>query len=313
MKMAETETSNEREMLNPEVHPKFTSPNRKANNSATHTFTAFVVILALGLTVASFIVFRSLLVTSIVGIIAYLFVLSVHIAQEWEKAVILRFGKFNRVVNPGIYFKIPIAETVAAKVDTRTIVTPFLAEEALTADLVPLAVDAVFFWMVWDAKKACIEVEDYPLAVFWTAQTTLRDVIGRVNIDEMSISRDTLNQEIQQIMDEKTTPWGITVTSVEIRDIKIPTGLQNAMSKKAQADREREARVTLAEVEKDISEMFVEAAEIYDRNEKAMQLRTMNLIYESVKDKGGLIVTPSAFSEGFNNLPSNIKDTLNNS
>lgn len=241
-------------------------------------------------------------VAVVTSVILFLLISSVHIALEWEKDIVLRLGRFNRVCGPGLYFTIPLFEHVTERVDQRIMATSFNAEEALTADLVPLGVDAVLFWIVWDPKKACTEVENYAKTVAWTAQTTMRDVIGRVNLDEISLSRDRLNHEIQEIMDEKTTPWGVTVLSVEIRDITIPKELQNAMSKKAQAEREREARITLAEVEKDISEMFVEAAEIYDKNEKAMQLRTMNLIYESVKDKGGLVVTPSAFAEGFNNI-----------
>lgn len=232
---------------------------------------------------------------------------TVRIAQQWEKAVILRFGRFNRVAGPGIYFVIPIVEHVTLHVDQRIIATPFSAEEALTADLVPLNVDAVLFWLVWDAKSACVEVENYPKAVAWSAQTALRDAIGQVNLAEVATRRRQLDREIQEVLDAKTQDWGITIQSVEIRDIAIPEELQDAMSKEAQAERERNARVILAEVEKDISEMFVEAAEVYEKNDKAMQLRTMNLIYESVKEKGGLVIAPSAFSEGFNNIEDMIK------
>lgn len=237
------------------------------------------------------------------GICAY----SIRIAPQWERVVILRNGKFNRQVGPGIYGMIPVFEYAAAHVDQRIITTPFVAEEALTADLVPLDIDAVLFWMVWNPKDACFEVEDYSSAIWWAAQTALRDAVGRINLAEVATRREQIDEEVREILDEKTRNWGITVVSVEIRDIAIPEELQDSMSKEAQAERERNARLLLAEVEKDISEMFVDAAAVYDKNDKAMQLRTMNLIYESVKEKGGLVIAPSAFSEGFNNVESLFK------
>jgi regulator of protease activity HflC (stomatin/prohibitin superfamily) len=240
----------------------------------------------------------------VVGVLA---ASTIRIAQQWEKAVVLRLGRFSRVAGPGLFFVIPVFEHVTLSVDQRIIATPFMAEETLTADLVSVDVDAVLFWMVWDAKKACVEVENYPKAVGWSAQTALRDAIGRVNLAELATRRKQIDVQLQEALGEKTEPWGITILSVEIRDIVIPQELQNAMSKGAQAERERDARIILAEVEKDISEMFVEAAEVYDRNDRAMQLRTMNLIYESVKEKGGLVIAPSAFSEGFNNIEDVVK------
>ena len=235
---------------------------------------------------------------------------SIRIVQHWERAVILRLGKFARLGGPGLFFVFPILEHVTLCIDQRIIATPYQAEETLTADLVSVDVDAVLFWMVWDARKACIEVENYPKAVAWSAQTALRDAIGRVSLAELAASRRQIDVQLQEILAEKTEAWGITIISVEIRDITVPDELQDALSKEAQAERERNARVLLAEVEKDISEMFVEAAEIYDKNDRAMQLRTMNLIYESVKDNGGLIITPSAFSEGFNNIDDFVKKNL---
>ncbi|MDO5043929.1 MAG: SPFH domain-containing protein, partial [Coriobacteriia bacterium] len=206
--------SNEQNVIN-------SMKQRKPSNNARYTFevASFILLAAIAFLVAYFT--RNVMLTVIVAALMFFAFLSVHITLEWEKAVILRLGKFSRVVGPGVYFKWPIIESVAALVDQRTIATPFQAEEALTADLVPLAVDAVFFWMVWDSEMACTDVENYPEAIYWTAQTTLRDVIGRVNIDAMSISREQLNNDIQHIMDEKTTPWGVSVTSVEIRDIVI--------------------------------------------------------------------------------------------
>jgi hypothetical protein len=243
----------------------------------------------------------------IAAVVALLIASTVRIVQQWEKAVVLRLGRFSRVSGPGLFLVIPIIEHVTLCIDQRIIATPFVAEETLTADLVSVDVDAVLFWMVWDAKKACVEVENYPKAVAWSAQTALRDAIGRVNLAELATRRKQIDAQLQEILGEKTEPWGITIISVEIRDIIIPKELQNAMSKEAQAERERNARIILAEVEKDISEMFVEAAEVYDKNDRAMQLRTMNLIYESVKEKGGLVIAPSAFSEGFNNIEDMVK------
>lgn len=232
---------------------------------------------------------------------------SVRIAPQWERVVVLRLGKFDRICGPGLYGVIPIVDSVAARVDQRMITTPFSAEEALTADLVPLGIDAVLFWMVWDPKDACVEVEDYSSAVWWAAQTALRDAVGRINLAEVATRREQLDNEVKDILEEKTRAWGITVISVEIRDIAVPSDLQDALSKEAQAERERNSRLLLAEVEKDISEMFVEAASVYERSDKALQLRTMNLIYESVKEKGGLVIAPSAFGEAFNNIDSFLK------
>ena len=240
-------------------------------------------------------------------VMALLVASTFRIAQQWEKVVILRFGKYNRVAGPGFFVVIPFVEYVTRTIDTRIMATPFTAEEALTADLVPANVDAVLFWMVWDPCKACVEVENYPNAISWSAQTALRDAIGRVSLAEVATRRRQIDTELQEVLDKKTSPWGITIVSVEIRDIVIPEELQNAMSKEAQAEQERNARILLAEVEKDISEMFVEAAEVYEKNDKALQLRTMNLIYESVKEKGGLVIAPSAFSEGFNNIQNVLK------
>ena len=193
------------------------------------------------------------------------------------------------MAGPGLYLTIPFIEQTALKADQRIMVTGFGAEETLTSDLVPINVDAVLFWMVWDAKKACLEVENYYNSVSLAAQTALRD----------AIRRNQLDQELQEVIEERTSVWGITVMSVEIRDIVIPQDLQEAMSAEAQAEREKNARMVLAEVEKDISSMLVDAANVYDENELAVRLRTMHLLYESVKNSGGTVVIPSAYSEGF--------------
>ena len=201
-----------------------------------------------------------------------------HIAQQWERVVILRLGRFNRVEGPGFFFTIPFFESASMRVDQRIRVTPFSAEEALTADLVPTNIDAVLFWMVVNPEEAWCEVSNYPEAVSWSAQTALRDAIGQQNLGDLSVNRKEIDRQLQEVLGAKCEDWGITVVSVEIRDIQVPKELQDALSKEAQAERERDARTILAEVEKDISEMFVEAAEIYEKNDKAMQLRSMNLI-----------------------------------
>ncbi|MEG0016241.1 MAG: slipin family protein [Gordonibacter sp.] len=227
-----------------------------------------------------------------------------HIMLEWERAVVMRFGRFNRVAGPGLIFMIPFVEYASAVIDLRMRSTSFKAERVLTSDLVPVNVDAVLFWMVWDAGKACSEIRNFEKLVFWVAQTTLRDVIGGMNISQMGMRRAQMDKEIADILERKTSEWGITVVSVEISDIKIPEELQEAMSAEARAEREYNARIILAEVEKEISEMFVDAARIYKEEDAALQLRAMSFVSDSVKEKGGLVVIPSALSEAFEGLES---------
>ncbi len=227
---------------------------------------------------------------------------SMHVVLEWERTMVLRFGRFNRVAGPGLVFMIPFAEYSSAVVDMRMRSTAFKAEHVLTADLVPVDVDAVLFWTVWDAGKACTEVKNFVRLVYWVAQTTLRDVMGSVNIAQLSTRREQIDKEVADILDKKTNEWGITVVSVEIRDIEIPEDLQEALSAEARAEREYNARVILAEVEKEISEMFVDAARTYGREDAALQLRAMSFVADSVKEKGGLVVVPSAISEAFEGL-----------
>lgn len=241
----------------------------------------------------------SLLVACIVALIA---VLSLHICMEWERVVVVRFGKFVRLASPGLFFTIPLIELPVGRIDQRITAVSFEAEEALTADLVPVDVDAVLYWCVWDAQKACTEIRNYAEAVTLSGQTALRDAIGRIDLANLAMRRQELDFELQNIVNEKTKDWGISIISVEIRNISIPAELQDAMSKEAQAVRERNARITLAEVEKDISEMFVEAAEVYAGNENAMRIRAMNLLYESLKEKGGMVIAPSSISEAFKDV-----------
>lgn len=275
-------------------------PKSHVTEHAPHIFSAALA--GLGF-VVSFVValqFQPLLSALIIAVvIAALLLSSVHICMEWERVVVVRMGRFARVADPGIYFTFPLIEFAAGRIDERIITVSFGAEEALTADLVPVDVDAVMYWGVWDARKACVEIRNYATAVALSGQTALRDAIGRVDLADLAMRRQELDHELQAIVGEKTNDWGVSIISVEIRNISIPQELQDAMSKEAQAVRERNARITLAEVEKDISEMFVEAADVYANNDKALQLRAMNLVYESVKDNGGLVVAPSSIADVF--------------
>lgn len=222
-----------------------------------------------------------------------------HVVLEWERSVVLRFGKFNRVAGPGLVFTWPIIEFYTLRIDQRVATTYFGAEETLTSDLVPINVDAVLFWMVFSAKKACVEVEDYSAAVAWVAQTAMRKAIGRATVAEVAMRRDQLDAELKDAIEEKLSPWGIDIIDVEVRDIVVPKELQEAMAMEAVAERKKNARMVLAEAEKDISEMLKDASEVYAGDQDAMKLRTMHLAYESVEQSGGTLVIPSAFSEGF--------------
>ncbi|WP_165170843.1 slipin family protein [Adlercreutzia sp. ZJ242] len=233
---------------------------------------------------------------------AALMTCSVHIAQEWERVVVLRLGKFNRVSGPGLFWTFPVVEQNTMRVDTRVRVTTFGAEETLTSDLVPLDVNAVLFWHVWDAKSACLEVGDFTRAVELAAQTALRDAIGRGGAAEVAIRRQQLDRELKHMLEEKVAPWGVTVLSVEIRDILMPCDLQEVMSLEAQAEQRKKARIILMEAEQDICEMVGEMGAAYAENDVALRLRAMHLLYESVRETGGTVVVPSSFSEGFGDI-----------
>ena len=205
---------------------------------------------------------------------------ALKVASQWEKAVVLRLGKFHGLRGPGVFWIIPIVDAIPSWIDHRVMVTPFAAQKTLTKDTVPVDVDAVLFWVVWDAEKAALEVENYRAAVDWAAQTALRDIIGRMMLANILIGRSELDRELQQIIDERTTPWGVAVQSVEIRDIVIPQDLEDAMSRQAQAERERQARVILGESEKQIAASFAEASQAYIDNPTALHLRAMNMLFE---------------------------------
>jgi Membrane protease subunits, stomatin/prohibitin homologs len=225
---------------------------------------------------------------------------ALKVASQWEKAVVLRLGKFHGLRGPGLFWIIPIIDAIPSWIDHRVMVTSFSAEKTLTKDTVPVDVDAVLFWVVWDAEKAALEVKDYQAAISWSAQTALRDIIGRMMLADILVGRTAIDEELQHIIDERTTPWGITVQSVEIRDIVIPQVLEDAMSRQAQAERERQARVILGESEKQIAASFSEASEAYIHNPTALHLRAMNMLFEGLKEKGALVIVPSSAVDTMN-------------
>lgn len=225
---------------------------------------------------------------------------ALKVASQWEKAIVLRLGKFYGLQGPGLFWIIPIVDTIPSWIDHRVMVTPFAAQKTLTKDTVPVDVDAVLFWVVWDAEKAALEVENYRAAVDWAAQTALRDIIGRMMLADILVGRSGIDLQLQQIIDERTTPWGVTVQSVEIRDIVIPQDLEDAMSRQAQAERERQARVILGESEKQIAASFSEASQAYINNPTALHLRAMNMLFEGLKEKGALVIVPSSAVDTMN-------------
>jgi regulator of protease activity HflC (stomatin/prohibitin superfamily) len=229
--------------------------------------------------------------------LAIFFLYSLRVANQWEKAVVLRLGKFKGLRGPGVFWMIPIIDSIANVIDQRVMVTPFSAEKTLTKDTVPVNVDAVLFWVVWDAEKAALEVENYRSAIAWASQTALREIIGQMALADILLGRAKMDEDLQKIIDQRTTPWGITVQSVEIRDVVIPTDLEDAMSRQAQAERERQARVILGESEKQIAENFAKASESYINNPTALHLRAMNMLYEGLKEKGALVIVPSSAVE----------------
>jgi len=233
-------------------------------------------------------------------LIAVYILFALKIASQWEKAVVLRLGKFHKLAGPGLFWIVPIVDAIPSWIDHRVMVTPFAAQKTLTKDTVPVDVDAVLFWVVWDAEKAALEVEDYRAAVDWAAQTALRDITGRMMLADILVGRSVIDKELQQVIDERTTPWGVTVQSVEIRDIVIPQDLEDAMSRQAQAERERQARVILGESEKQIAESFAEASRAYQNNPTALHLRAMNMLFEGLKEKGALVIVPSSAVDTMN-------------
>lgn len=243
--------------------------------------------------------FIGAVVLAMTGVATY-FLFAIKVASQWEKVVVLRFGKFNGLKGPGIFWLIPIVDTAVMWIDHRVTVTSFSAEKTLTKDTVPVDVDAVLFWVVWDAEKAALEVTDYQSAISWAAQTALREIIGQMTLADILVGRAKMDEELQKIIDERTIPWGVTVQSVEIRDVVIPQVLEDAMSRQAQAERERQARVILGESEKQIAASFSEASQAYINNPTALHLRAMNMLFEGLKEKGALVIVPSSAVDTMN-------------
>src|SRR5579872_2179751 len=259
----------------------------------------FVIILGIGLWTADlaysrFGVGEAVLIGVITLVLAVLMSASINIANQWERTVVLRLGRFRSLEGPGLFFIIPILETVPYWIDTRVITSSFKAEKTLTKDTVPVNVDAVLFWKVLDPKKAALDVADYQGAIGWACQTALRDVIGKTMLAEMLEGRDRISNELRKIIDERTEPWGINVISVEVKDVLIPSGLEDAMSMQAQAERERQARVILGDSERQVAEKFGEAARTYAGDPTALHLRAMNMLYEGLKQNATIVVVPSS-------------------
>lgn len=243
-------------------------------------------------------------IIAVVIIVAYLkgflFLFAIKVANQWEKVIVLRMGKFHGLRGPGLFWIIPIIDSTPVWIDHRVMVTPFNAEKTLTKDTVPVDVDAVLFWVIWDAEKAALEVQDYRGAISWAAQTALREIIGQMTLADILVGRAKMDADLQKIIDERTTPWGISVQSVEIRDVIIPQGLEDAMSQQAQAERERQSRVILGEAEMQIASSFAEASKAYINNPTALHLRAMNMLFEGLKDKGALVIVPSSAVDTMN-------------
>jgi regulator of protease activity HflC (stomatin/prohibitin superfamily) len=240
---------------------------------------------------------RYVIATSILGVIV---AASPKVAQQWERAIVLRLGRYVGMRGPGLFWVVPGIDQVSSWIDQRTITTSFAAEQTLTSDTVPVNVDAVLFWLVYDPEKAALEVQDYKLAVSWAAQTALRDIIGRTPLTTLLRGREQIEAQLQKLIDERSNPWGVTVQSVEMRDVVIPESLQDAMSREAQAAREKEARIILGQAEVEIAHLFSNAADSYVKNPTALQLRAMNILYEGLKEKGALMVVPSSLVDSMN-------------
>jgi len=237
-------------------------------------------------------------VPALIGfLIGVYFLFAIRVVKQWEKVAVLRFGRYIGLREPGMFLMIPIVDTLSPVVDQRVRVTSVSAESTLTRDTVPVNVDAIVFWVVWNAEKSILEVQNFVDAITLSAQTALRESIGRHQLAQMITERESMGRELQKLLDEKTNPWGITVQSVEIRDVTIPQALQDAMSRQAQAERERQARLILGDAEAQVSEKFAKAAEIYAENPVALHLRAMNMLYEAIKEKGAMVIVPSTAVE----------------
>ncbi|MGH7715702.1 MAG: slipin family protein, partial [Vulcanimicrobiaceae bacterium] len=272
---------------------------RNTNSLATFVF---VVILVIGLglaypTVAIAAYGESVAIVAGALAIAFIVAYAIRVAAQWDRAVVLRLGRFRALKGPGLFFIVPIIDTIPYWIDTRVITTGFKAEKTLTKDTVPVDVDAVLFWKVVDPKRAALDVADYGSAIGWASQTALRDVIGKTMLSDMLEGRDKISTALQRIIDVRTEPWGINVIAVEVKDVLIPAALEDAMSMQAQAERERQARVILGDSERQVAEKFVEAANTYANNPTAFHLRAMNMLYEGLKANASIVIVPSTAVE----------------
>jgi len=257
--------------------------------------TAFVICTGAGAAVSAMIANKIPLIVG--GLIGVYLLFAIKVVQQWEKVALLRLGRYVGLRGPGWFHVIPVFETISTYIDQRVRVHSVTAESTLTRDTVPVNVDAIVFWMVWNAEKSILEVENFIEAVNMSAQTALRESIGRHELAQMITEREVMGRELQRILDEKTNPWGITVQSVEIRDVRIPQSLEDAMSQQAQAERERQARVILGHAEVQVSEQFAEASRVYNENPGALHLRAMNMLYEAIKERGSMVIVPSSAVE----------------
>jgi regulator of protease activity HflC (stomatin/prohibitin superfamily) len=257
--------------------------------------TAFVLCAGVGAAVSAVIHNPAPLIVG--GVIGIYLLFAIKVVQQWEKVALLRLGRYVGLRGPGWFHVVPVFETISHYIDQRVRVHSVTAESTLTRDTVPVNVDAIVFWMVWNAEKSILEVENFVEAVNMSAQTALRESIGRHELAQMITEREVMGRQLQQILDEKTNPWGITVQSVEIRDVRIPQSLEDAMSQQAQAERERQARVILGAAEVQVSEQFAEASRVYNDNPGALHLRAMNMLYEAIKERGSMVIVPSSAVE----------------
>jgi regulator of protease activity HflC (stomatin/prohibitin superfamily) len=269
---------------------------------SSFTTLIFIVILGLGGSAAFAVYARGnisggIAIGAVAFVVAAIVSLAVKVADQWDRAVVLRLGKFRDLKGPGLFFIIPIIDAIPYWIDTRVITASFKAEKTLTKDTVPVDVDAVLFWRVLDPKKAALDVADYKSAISWASQTALRDVIGKTILSDMLEGREKISKELQKIIDERTEPWGVNVISVEVKDVLIPSALENAMSMQAQAERERQARVILGDSERQVAEKFGEAAKTYINNPVALHLRAMNMLYEGLKENSTIVIVPSTVVE----------------
>src|SRR3984885_14444632 len=275
--------------------PRFSNAPRSARQISAVGTAVFLICLALGL--APTIRYNNP-GPAVAGLAIGLYLLfAIRVAEQWEKAAVMRLGRYTGLRGPGIFMIIPVIDEISLYVDQRVRVVEVKAESALTRDTVPVNVDAIVFWMVWNAEKSILEVVNFSDAIMMTAQTALRESIGRHDLAQMITERETLGRELQRILDEKTNPWGITVQSVEIRDVHIPQALEDAMSRQAQAERERQARIILGTGGTDIAAKFAEASTVYINNPVALHLRAMNMLYEAIKEKGSMVIVPSSAVE----------------